>query len=85
MRVIPHKYACAEAVNSLGGNGDILALRAGEEKRYRPQTNEDARRSPDLCRRAQLGETQRKTRRKKREKPSQPGSDQRFFFPSPFS
>lgn len=36
MREIPHKYSCSEAVNSLGGNGDILELRAAEEKMLPP-------------------------------------------------
>lgn len=32
-----------------GGLGEILELRIGGEKCYRPQTNEDAQRSPYLC------------------------------------
>lgn len=79
MREIPHKYSCTEAVNSLGGNGDILELRAAEEKCYRPQTNEDARRSPDLCRRAEEREREKKER-KRENHPNSARTNVFFFF-----
>lgn len=68
-----------------GGKRRHIRVKGWRRKCYRPQTNEDARRSPDLCRRGEKRKKERKTGEKKRKKnniPNQLGLTF-FFFLSP--